>query len=128
MNLYVETNLLIKLPLVERSYSIVLPHNKGLDVKGGGIETYLVSFPRILKSVEFPLEGCPERTKTPMRLCEHFVYQHWKAKVYIVQEGPTPLLRCDQCRIHMPAARFFNHRQVDKCNKATEKRLIQRDV
>ena len=28
----------------------------------------------------------------------------------------------------MPAARLFNHRQVDKCNKATERRLIQRDV
>ena len=45
-----------------------------------------------------------------------------------MQEGPEPLPRCDQCGMHMPAARIFNHRQSDKCNKATERRLQRRDV
>ena len=34
---------------VERSHGISLPYNRGVDVGGGGLETYKVSFPRILK-------------------------------------------------------------------------------
>ena len=32
-----------------RSHGIVLPHNRGLDVGGGGPETYKMLFPWILK-------------------------------------------------------------------------------
>ena len=113
---------------MERSHGRVLPQVRGVDARGGGLEVYKVSFPRILKSVEFPVEGCPARAKNPERLREHFVFRHWKSKVAIFQEGPEPLLWCDQCGMHMQAARLFKHRQSDKCHKLTERRLRGRDV
>ena len=30
--------------------------------------------------------------------------------------------------MHMPAARIFNHRQTDKCNKATKRQLRWKEV
>ena len=51
------------------------------------------------------------------------MYQHWKFKVAIIQEGPEQLLRCDQCGMHMPSASIFKHMQTDKCNNATERRI-----
>ena len=56
------------------------------------------------------------------------MYQHWKLKVAIVYEGMEPLPRCEQCGMHTPADRLFKHRRTDKCNKATERRLRQRDM
>ena len=38
------------------------------------------------------------------------------------------LPRCDQCGMHMSAARLFKHRLTDICNKATERRIRWRDV
>ena len=35
-----------------RSHGIVLPQTRGVDIGGGGSETYVVSFLCILKSVE----------------------------------------------------------------------------
>ena len=86
---------------IQRSHCIVLPNIRGVEAGGGGPEINKVSFPRILKSVECPVESFPARAKTPGRLREHFIYQHWKSKVSITQEGPEPLLWCDQCGIHM---------------------------
>ena len=59
---------------MERSHVIVLPQNRGVDVGGGGTETYVVSFPRILKSVECPVEGYPASVNNPWRLMDHLVY------------------------------------------------------
>ena len=50
---------------MERSHSIVLAQTKGVDVRGGGAETYVVSFSWILKSVEYPVEGNPGKGKHP---------------------------------------------------------------
>ena len=103
---------------MEISHGIVLPHVRGVDVGGGGPEIYMVSFPRILKLVECPLEGFLERAKTPGILGEHFMYGHCKSKVAIMQEVPELLPRCDKFGMHMPAAMIFKHRQSDKCHKA----------
>ena len=46
----------------------------------------------------------------------------------IVQEGPTPLMGCDQCGLHMHADRLFMKRQTDKCNRALERRIRWRYV
>ena len=113
---------------MERSHGIVLPQVREVDIRGGGPEIYKVSLPRILKSVECPLERCPARAKKTGRLREHFMYQHWKSRVAIMQEEPEPFPRCDQCGIHIPEARLFKHRQLDKCHKATEIRLRRTDV
>ena len=61
-----------------RSHGIIMKKTQGVDVGGGGPETHVVSFPRMLKSVEFPLDGCPERAHKPERLREKFIYRHRK--------------------------------------------------
>ena len=87
---------------MERSHRIVLTQIRGVDFGVVGTQTYRVLFPQIFNSVECPVEGCPERANTPVRLREHFVYQHCKSKVDIMQEVPELLPRCDQCGMHMP--------------------------
>ena len=113
---------------MESSHGIVLPHVRGVEVGGGGPEIYMVLFLRILKLVECPVEGFPERAKTPGILGENFMYGQWKSKVAIMQEVPELLPRCEKCGMHMPAANIFKHRQSEKCHKATERRLRRRDV
>ena len=56
------------------------------------------------------------------------MYLHWKSKVAIMQEVLEPLPQCEQCGIHMPAARLFKHRQSENCHKAMESRPQRRDV
>ena len=58
---------------IERSHGIVLPQVRGVDVREGGPEIHRVSLPRILKLMECPVEGCPERAKTPGILMYHFM-------------------------------------------------------
>ena len=70
----------------------------------------------------------PVKSKTPVRLRENFMFQHWKLKVVILQEGPELLPRCDQCGMHMQSFRIFKHRQLDKCHKSTERRPRKRDT
>ena len=74
------------------------------------------------------MEGCLSMAKTTGRIREHFMFRHWKYKVFILQEGPEPIPWCDKCRIHMQAARLFKYWQSDKCHKLTERRLRRRDV
>ena len=92
---------------MERSHGRLLPQLRGVDVGVGGLEVYKVSFYRILKSEEFPVEGCPAKAKTPGRLRENFMFRHWKSKVAIFHERLEPLPHCDQCRMHMQEARLF---------------------
>ena len=44
---------------MDKSHGIVLSQIRGVDVKGGGTETYKVLFLKILKSEECPVECCP---------------------------------------------------------------------
>ena len=44
-----------------RAYGKIMTQTRGVDVKGGGAETYVVSSQRIVKLVELPVEGCLER-------------------------------------------------------------------
>ena len=55
------------------------------------------------------------------------MFRHWKLKVSILQEGPEPLLQCDQRVMHMTVVKIFKHRQSEKCHKSTERRLQRRE-
>ena len=99
-----------------------------MDVWGGELEVYKLSFPWNLKSVDCPVEGCPAKGKTPGSVREHFMFCHWKSKLSILQEGPEPLPRCDQCGMHMQATRLFTHRQSYKCHTLTKRQIRRRDV
>ena len=76
---------------MESSHGIVLPHNRGVEICGGGSKTNRVSFTWVLKLVDFPVEILPSRSNNPGRLREHFMYRSWKSKVAILQEVPEPL-------------------------------------
>ena len=52
-----------------------------------------MSFPYVLPSVAFPVEGCLEWAHTPGRLQDHFMHRHQKSQVVILQEGPSPMTR-----------------------------------
>ena len=56
------------------------------------------------------------------------MFLRWKYKVDIFQEGPEPLARCDQCRMHMKEAGLFKHWQSDSFHKSTERSIRWRDV
>ena len=53
---------------MERTHGIVLPQTRGVDVIGGGSKTHNMSFPRVLKSVACPVEGCPSRANNQGRI------------------------------------------------------------
>ena len=75
-------------PHMERTHGRVLPHTREVDVGGGGLEKYVVSFPQVLKLVVFPIDRSLASANNPGRLREQFMYRHWKAKVEIIQEEP----------------------------------------
>ena len=56
-----------------------LTQTHGVDVRGGGMYIYVVSFPRVLALVVFLVEGFLERMHNPGRIHEHCMYRHWKA-------------------------------------------------
>ena len=60
-------------------YGIVISYTQGLDIGGVVPETYVVSFPRVLKLVEFLVNGFPTRAHSPGRLREHYMHRPWKA-------------------------------------------------
>ena len=44
---------------MKRRHRICVPHKRGIDEVGGGLTTYVVSFPKVLKGVRCPVPGCP---------------------------------------------------------------------
>ena len=113
---------------MERSHRIVLPQMWGVDIYKGIPDTYMVSFPPVLKLVACTVDGFLERANCPGRRREHFMYWHWKLKVPIIQEGSEPLPRCNHCGMLMPVAQLVNHRRTAICEKATETHIRRRDV
>ena len=70
---------------VDRSHGIVLSQGMKVDVGGGGPEIYNMLFPRILKSLDCPVKGCPAMANPPGILRGYFIYRHYKLKVDIMQ-------------------------------------------
>ena len=87
----------------------------------------MVSFPRVLQEVKFPVTGYSEVAHSVGRLCEHFMYRKFKSKVAVVQEGTEPLPHCYLCGMHMSEGRIIRHRRTAHCNKNTQMRWRRRD-
>ena len=69
---------------MERAHGRVLPQVRGVDVRRRGLEVYKMSFTRILKLVDCPVEGFPDKAKTLGRLREYFIFCHWIPNVTIL--------------------------------------------
>ena len=95
---------------------------------GVGLTTCMVSFPRVLQEMDFPVPGCPGVPHSAERIREHFMYRHFQSKVTVVQEGEEPLHRCEFCIMHMPAGRVIKHQRTARCDKNTQMRWQRRDV
>ena len=80
-----------------RSHGICAHLNREVDEVGGGLTTYVVSLPKVLQEVVCPVPGCPSVAHSAGRLCEHFMFCHFRSKVAVVQKGKYPLPRCDMC-------------------------------
>ena len=100
-------------------HGIYVPHKRGVNEVGVGTTTYIVSFPKVLKKVRFPVPGFPYMAHRAVRLREHFMFCHFRSKVAVVQEGKKPLPHCDLFCMHMPAGRLNRHRKTVRCNRNT---------
>ena len=98
-----------------------------MDVGGRRLDMYVVTFPRMLKSVAFLVDGLPERTHNPGRLMEKCMYRHRNSKIVIIQEILTPIPQCDQFRMHMLETRLGRHSQTTRCNRTMDIRLWRKD-
>ena len=103
-------------------------HMRGVDEGGGEPTTYVVSFPRVLKTLEFLVPGCPSVAHSMGRLSNHFMYRHFCLRVAVVHEGNDPLPRCDFCNLHIPAVRLIKHHSTRRWNSTTQIRWWRRDV
>ena len=110
------------------SHGICVPQKIRVDEVGVNTTIYVVSFPKVLQRVIYPMPGLPAVAHSAGRLCKHFMYQHFRSKVEVVQEGREPLLRCELCGIYMPAGRLIKHRNTVRCDKNTQIRCSRQDV
>ena len=76
---------------IARSHGICFPQTRGVDEVRAGPNTYVVSFPKVLQEVRYPVPGCPSVAHSAVTLCEHFMFRHFRSKVAVVQEGKKPL-------------------------------------
>ena len=56
------------------------------------------------------------------------MYIHWKSKISIKQEIPTPLLRCNQYGMRIQAERMGHNIQAASYNRTMEMWLKRKDV
>ena len=111
-----------------RSHCICVPQTRGVDEVGRGPTKYVVSFPKVLQEVRCLVPGFPAVAHSAGRVCEHFMFRHFRSKVAVVQEGKETLPCCDMCGMHMPAGWLIRHRRTARCDRNTQMRWRQQDV
>ena len=79
---------------MDQLYGIFLPQTRGFNEIGGVPITYVVSFPRVLQLVRYPVPGFPAVVHSTGQLQEHFMYQHFLLQVAVFQEVSEPLTCC----------------------------------
>ena len=68
--------IILKIAHGEAPWYLYLPH-EGVDDEGGGTNTYMLSFPRVLKAVKCLMPGCLAVVHSAGCLQEHFMYRHF---------------------------------------------------
>ena len=101
---------------------------RGVDERGEGPTTYVVSFPRILQLVRCSVPGCPAVAHSTGWLKEHFTFQQFWSQIAVVQEGKEPLPCCNLCEMHMPAGRLVKHLRTAQYDRDMQMSWRIRDV
>ena len=70
-----------------RSHGICALQTRGIDEVRGGPTTYVVSFPRVLQEVNYPVTGYLAVAHSAGRLHKKFMHHYFRSKVTVVQEG-----------------------------------------
>ena len=58
-------------------HGLCAPQTRGVNEKGERHTTYMLSLPRILHSVRYPVPGFPAISHSAVRLQEHFMFRHF---------------------------------------------------
>ena len=80
----------------------------------------MVFFPKVLQEVICPVPGCPSVAHSAGRLCEHFMFRHFRSKVAVVQEGKETLPCCEMCGMKIPAWRLIRHKRTARWDRNTQ--------
>lgn len=79
---------------------------------------YRVSFPKTLRRLACPVEGCGGSAVTHEGLRRHFMHRHVTDTIVILQEGTTPLPRCELCDMFVgPYAIGRSHQNTAHCRR-----------
>ena len=76
---------------MEQLNGVILFHTWVVYVVWGGNTTYVLSFPRILKSVDFLVSGCSEISHSAGPMSENFMCRNFRSEVAVLQEGRETL-------------------------------------
>ena len=109
-------------------HGICIPQTREGNEKGDIPTTYVVYFPRVLQLVRCPVPGCPAVAHSLGSMCEHFMFQHFRSRIVVVQEGNEPLPRCDLCGMHIPEGGVIKNRRMAQCDQNTQIRWRRRYV
>ena len=74
-----------------RSHGICVTQIRGVNEVGGGTTKNVVYFPKAIKELRCTVPGCTSVAHSAGRLCEHFMFRHFRSKVALDQEGKKPL-------------------------------------
>ena len=88
----------------------------------------MVSFPWLLKTMRFPILGCPEVAHSLVQMREHFIYMHFFARIAVMQEGRKPLPHCDLCGMHMQMGRLLKYQRTKRFDRNTQMLWRRREM
>lgn len=71
------------------------------DAPGRQPAEYRVSFPKTATRAQCPVAGCPGTATSWSNLRRHFAHRHPDDTVTILEEGSTPLPKCERCGMHV---------------------------
>ena len=97
---------------MEQSHGVIPSQTRGADMGGGVPNTYVVPFPRIMKSVEGPIPGCLAKAHSSGGMRAHFMYRHFLVEVLVMQYGSDPLPQYYMCGIQMPVGCLIKYHKT----------------
>jgi len=88
------------------------------DSAGRQPAEYRVSFPKTLRCLICPVEGCGGSARSHEGLRRHFMHRHVRDTLVILQEGSHPLPRCELCDMFVGSyAIGRGHQNTDLCHR-----------